>query len=167
MQQKFIQDQNTGVMDLTQNLFQIQADGDWKLDDLIGILQKIQAENGYLSKQAMEKVASELNIPVSRVYGVATFYSQFRFRPLGRHIITICRGTACHVKGSFKLTEYLKIRLKLDEEGNSPDGNFTVNKVACIGACSIAPAAIIDGTFYGHLDVPTLEKILVRLEEEK
>jgi NADH-quinone oxidoreductase subunit E len=141
--------------------------GNWNLNNLIGILQKIQMEEGYLSRAAMEKVASQLAISPSRVYGVATFYNQFRFRPPGRNSIVICRGTACHVKGSLKLADFLQSRLRLDEDGNSPDGFFTVSKVACIGACSIAPAAIINGTFYGHLDAAALEKIITELEASK
>ena len=121
------------------------------LDSLIPLLQDVQEECGYLSSEAMEEIASAVSVPVSRVYGVATFYRQFRFAPLGEHVIQVCRGTACHVKQSVALVEHLKRRLKLSPDGNSRDGRFSMIKVACLGACSIAPVIKLDGEFYGHL----------------
>lgn len=136
-------------------------------DSLIPLLQEIQTENGYLAPAAMEEIASTLNIPVSRVYGVATFYKQFRFSPLGEHVIFLCRGTACHVRFSASLAEHLKRRLKLDADGNSRDGRFSVIKVACLGACSLAPVIKVDADFYGHLTPEKLDKILEAYEVEK
>ena len=94
---------------------------------------------------------------MARVYGVATFYNQFRFAPLGEHVIEICRGTACHVKQSLTLAQHLKRRLKLRDDGNSADGRFSVISVACLGACSIAPVIKLDGEFHGHLTVEKLD----------
>ena len=105
-------------------------------EQLIPLLQEIQAADGFVSTEAMVAVANALETPVSRVYGVATFYNQFRFAPLGEHVIEVCRGTACHVKQSLALAQHLKRRLKLRDDGNSADGRFTVVTVACLGACS-------------------------------
>jgi NADH-quinone oxidoreductase subunit E len=129
-------------------------------DHLIPILQEIQAKEGYLSQTAMTKVAEAVGVPESRVYGVATFYNQFRFAPKGTHVIEVCRGTACHVKQSLKLAQHLTRKLNLRPNGNSPDNKFTVITVACLGACSIAPVIKMDGEFYGHLDVEKLDHLL-------
>ena len=129
-------------------------------EHLIPLLQEIQAKEGYVSQAAMTKVAEAVGVPQSRVYGVATFYNQFRFAPKGTHVIEVCRGTACHVKQSLKLAQHLTRRLNLKPNGNSPDNKFTIITVACLGACSIAPVIKMDGEFYGHLDVDKLDRLL-------
>jgi NADH-quinone oxidoreductase subunit E len=129
-------------------------------DHLIPLLQQIQTREGFLSQDAMNELAYALDVPVSRVYGVATFYNQFRFAPLGKHVIEICRGTACHVKQSLTLAQHLQRRLKLRPDGTSADGKFSVLTVACLGACSIAPVMKLDGEFYGHLDVDKVNALL-------
>jgi NADH-quinone oxidoreductase subunit E len=129
-------------------------------EHLIPLLQEIQAAEGYVSQSAMAKVAAAVGVPESRVYGVATFYNQFRFAPKGAHVIEICRGTACHVKQSLKLAQHLQRKLNLKPNGNSPDNKFTVITVACLGACSIAPVMKMDGEFYGHLDAEKLDRLL-------
>ncbi len=131
---------------------------------LIPLLQQIQAREGYLSQRAMADLAAALDTPVASVYGVATFYNQFRFAPLGIHVIELCRGTACHVKQSLALQQHLQRRLKIRPDGNSPDRRFTVLKVACLGACSIAPVIKLDGEFYGHLTVEKLDALLDDLD---
>jgi len=137
------------------------------LESLIPLLQDVQEEGGYLSPEAMEDIAAAVKVPVSKVYGVATFYRQFRFAPLGEHVIHLCRGTACHVKYSAALGEHLKRRLKLGADGNSRDGRFSLIKIACLGACSIAPVMKLDDEFYGHLTPEKVDKILNTLEVEK
>ena len=131
-------------------------------EQLIPLLQEIQAARGVRLARGDGAVAEALDTPVSRVYGVATFYNQFRFAPLGEHVIEVCRGTACHVKQSLALAQHLQRRLKLRADGNSADGRFTVISVACLGACSIAPVIKLDGEFYGHL---TMEKLDALLDE--
>lgn len=133
-------------------------------EQLIPLLQEIQAREGYLSQKAMTELAAALDMPVASVYGVASFYNQFRFAPLGKHVIELCRGTACHVKQSLTLAQHLQRRLKLRPDGNSPDGRFTVLRVACLGACSIAPVIKLDGEFYGHLTVEKLDALLDALD---
>jgi NADH-quinone oxidoreductase subunit E len=130
------------------------------LDSLIPVLQDVQKESGYLSNDSMEEISTRLGVPVSRVYGVATFYRQFRFAPLQEHVIHVCRGTACHVKGSLAIADHLQRRLKLTKEGNSRDGKFSVITVACLGACSIAPVIKLDGEFYGHLTPQKLDELI-------
>ena len=132
---------------------------------LIPLLQEIQEAEGFVSVEAMELVAEALETPVSRVYGVATFYNQFRFAPLGEHVIEVCRGTACHVKQSLALAQHLTRRLKLRDDGSSADGRFTVVTVACLGACSIAPVIKLDGEFHGHLTTEKLDALLDELDE--
>lgn len=133
-------------------------------DQLIPLLQEIQTREGFLSQKAMAELATALDTPVASVYGVATFYNQFRFAPLGTHVIELCRGTACHVKQSLALQQHLQRRLKLRPDGNSADKRFTVLNVACLGACSIAPVVKLDGEFYGHLTVERLDSLLDSLD---
>ena len=135
-------------------------------DQMIPLLQEIQTAEGFLSPEAMFAVANALDTPVSRVYGVATFYNQFRFAPLGEHVVEVCRGTACHVKQSLALAQHLKRRLKLRDDGNSADGRYTVVSVACLGACSIAPVIKLDGEFYGHLTPERLDALLDEVDAE-
>ncbi len=130
------------------------------LDSLIPLLQQVQTQEGFLSVASMEEISQMVRIPVSRVYGVATFYRQFRFAPLGTHIIQVCRGTACHVRGSLLLANHLKRRLKLKSDGNSPDGSFSVVTVACLGACALAPVIKLDNDFYGHLTIQKLDQLI-------
>ena len=133
---------------------------DLSREQLIPLLQELQTREGYLSQATMSELAAALDTPVASVYGVATFYNQFRFAPLGEHVIEICRGTACHVKGSLSLAQHLQRRLKLRPDGNSSDGRFSVITVACLGACSIAPVMKLDGEFYGHLTTERVDALL-------
>ena len=138
---------------------------DLSREQLIPLLQEIQSREGFLSKATMAELAAALDTPVASVYGVATFYNQFRFAPLGEHVIEVCRGTACHVKQSLTLAQHLQRKLKLRPNGKSPDGRFSVISVACLGACSIAPVMKLDGEFYGHLTVEKLDALLDGLDE--
>jgi NADH-quinone oxidoreductase subunit E len=138
----------------------IAAAGELTPERLIPLLQQVQAVDGFVSQQAMATLAEALGTTVSRVYGVATFYNQFRFAAQGEHVIEVCRGTACHVKQSLTIAQHLKRRLKLRADGDSADGRFTVVSVACLGACSIAPVIRLDGEFYGHLTIEKLDALL-------
>ncbi len=129
---------------------------------LIPILQKVQNEHGYLPRDFMEEIGSYLNVPPSKVYSVATFYAQFRFEPLGEHLIKICHGTACHVKGADNVTDTVESELGASMGETTDDGQFTVERVACLGCCSLAPAMMIDDTVYGNL---TRDKIRDVLED--
>lgn len=127
---------------------------------LIDLLQDVQERFGYLPDSEMQLVARHVDIPVSRVYGVATFYNQFRFQPLGRHVIKVCRGTACHVKGSLDILTTLENELGIKAGQTTKDLQFTIETVACIGACSIAPVIAVNDTFHGGLTTKSLQKVL-------
>ena len=127
---------------------------------LIAMLQDIQSIHGYLPEEELHNVAEHTKLPVSRVYGVATFYNQFRLRPLGKHVIRVCRGTACHVKGSFDILQTLESELGIKAGETTKDLKFTIETVACIGACSIAPVIMIDDEFHGGLTVKKSKKLI-------
>jgi NADH-quinone oxidoreductase subunit E len=133
---------------------------------LIPILQEVQDRLGYLSRESICAIADYLELPESKVYGVATFYNQFKLNPPGKYQIQVCRGTACHVKGSFNLLEALKRELGIDAGMTTKDKLFSLETVACIGACSIAPVLTVNGKFHGRLDVRKVEKILKDLRAE-
>ena len=124
---------------------------------LIMILQKIQEDYGYLPKDVLDMLAKRMNIPITQILGTATFYAQFRFEPIGRYVIRVCHGTACHIAGADKITDILRQSLGIQEHETTGDGLFTLERVACIGCCSLAPAVMIDDQVYGSL---TLDRIL-------
>ncbi|MDO5553587.1 MAG: NADH-quinone oxidoreductase subunit NuoE [Planctomycetia bacterium] len=129
-------------------------------DSLIPILQDIQEEQGFLSREAVVEVGKYLNLPTSKIYGVATFYNQFRFTPQGRYHIQICRGTACHVKGSAAVLESLKRELKVNPGETTSDGLFSLEIVACIGACGLAPVMNVSGNFHAKLSTQAIPGII-------
>lgn len=128
--------------------------------NLISILQKIQEEEGYISVATMDTVSQILEIPVAKIYGVVTFYSQFRLKPVGKHLIMLCQGTACHVNGSAGIEETITEYLKIEDGETTADGLFTLENVACLGCCSLSPAMMISGETYGELDDKKVIKIL-------
>jgi len=134
---------------------------------LIPILQAIQQSQGYLSEQAMEVVAQHLNISPSEVYGVASFYNQFRFHPPGRHQIKVCLGTACHVVGGGIILENFERRLGIKEGETTADREFSVERVACVGCCALAPVAIVDDTVEAHIAPSRVEGILLGFEMQR
>lgn len=129
-------------------------------DSLIPILQEVQARDGYLSQQAIAGVGRALNLPTSKIYGVATFYNMFRFQPKGRHHVMVCRGTACHVKGSAKALEMVTKALKIQPGETTRDGQFSLEVVACMGACGLAPVVNINGQFHAKVTPLKLQRIL-------
>ncbi|NUN10899.1 MAG: NADH-quinone oxidoreductase subunit NuoE [Ignavibacteriaceae bacterium] len=128
---------------------------------LIPLLQDIQSVYGYLPQEAINDIAMHTGLSRSRVYGVATFYNQFRLTPLGENIIRVCRGTACHVKNSANLLYSLENTLKIKAGDTTRDKKFTLETVACIGACSIAPVITVNDDYYGRIttkDIPNIIK---------
>ncbi|MCF8297201.1 MAG: NADH-quinone oxidoreductase subunit NuoE [Saprospiraceae bacterium] len=115
-----------------------------KPDNLIPLLQQVQSEYGYLPEETLLKVAEYAQVPSSQVYGVATFYTQFRFTPIGRNKIMVCRGTACHVKGAPRITEEIEKQLDIKEGETTEDMEYTLESVACIGACGLAPCMMVN-----------------------
>ncbi|MBN2342897.1 MAG: NADH-quinone oxidoreductase subunit NuoE [Deltaproteobacteria bacterium] len=124
---------------------------DAKRDALIPILQEVQEACGYLSKEAVIQIGAYLNLPTSKIYGVATFYNQFRFQPVGDYHIQVCRGTACHVKGSSSVFDRFSRDLGISDGETSKDGKFSLEVVSCIGACGLAPVIAVNGEFHAKL----------------
>jgi NADH-quinone oxidoreductase subunit E len=135
-------------------------------DSLIPLLQEIQEAEGWLSEAALTSVGVLLKMPASQVYGVATFYNQFRFQPKGRYHIQICRGTACHVLGSASVLEEIKKILKIDVDQTSKDGLFSLEIVACLGTCGLAPVVSINGNFHAGVTQSSLRDILASYREQ-
>ena len=129
-------------------------------DSLIPILQSVQEQDGYISKDSIYAISDYLGLPESKIFGVATFYNQFRMHAPGRHQIQICRGTACHVKGSLNLLDALTAALGIEVGQTTKDGMFTLETVACLGGCSIAPVITANGKFFGRLDKKRLEELV-------
>ena len=132
-------------------------------DQLIPLLQYVQGELGYLAPEAMAAVADYLRLPQSHVYGVATFYAQFRFRPLGKNRLTVCRGTACHVRGSARLVEEVERILDIKAGDSTPDMMFSLETVACLGSCALAPAVVVNNKVHGKVSAKKLQKIIADL----
>jgi len=120
-------------------------------DELISILQNVQERFGYLPKDAMLRVSKFLSIPESRVYAVASFYAQFRFTPMGKNTVMVCRGTACHVKGAPRILDEFKRELGVDENETTEDNEYTLETVACLGCCALAPCAMINDEVAANL----------------
>ncbi len=129
-------------------------------DLLIPILQDVQDIHGYLPREAIGRIGRWLSLPASKIYGVATFYNQFRFEKPGRFTIQICRGTACHVKGSAKLLDTVQRELGIEPGCSTRDGLFTLEVVACIGACGLAPVICVDGEFHAGVTPEDIKGIL-------
>jgi NADH-quinone oxidoreductase subunit E len=131
-----------------------------KRDALIPLLQEVQQQQGYLSREAVLRIGKHLKLPASKIYGVATFYNQFRFQPQGRNHIQVCRGTACHVKGSAAVLDAIKRELKVEPGQTTRDGQFSLEVVACIGACGLAPVICVNGEFHAGVTTQKVSKIL-------
>lgn len=155
------------VEEIVERAYEKNRDHNPSQSALITMLQEVQSEIGYLPREALEKTSDLMNIPLSHTYGVATFYHQFRLRPKGKHVITICCGTACHVQGSGDLMNLLKQTLKLnDNDDTTKDGLFTLMQVRCLGACGLAPIIKIDEEFFGKVNATSLQRILNKYRGE-
>jgi NADH-quinone oxidoreductase subunit E len=135
-------------------------------NELIPILQHVQEEFGYLPEQAISEIARFIGVPENRVYSVATFYTQFRFAPMGKNHVMVCRGTACHVKGAPRILDELENQLGIKEGETTPDMAFSLETVACIGACGAAPTMMINEDTYGQLTAKKISEILAEVRSE-
>lgn len=151
---------------------------DGKLGALLGILEDLQNshKSKYLPPEVMTLVAQKLNIPVSSIYSVVTFYAFFNLQPQGDHTIVICRGTACHTRGSRELLETLKLMFTFEDSEvadsgkvflTTKDKKFTIKTIACFGQCALAPVIEIDGLVYGNMTVPRMKKLIKAVESKK
>ena len=134
---------------------------------LIPILQKVQGRLGYLPREAMSEIATFLGIPEIDVYGVVTFYNQFRLNPPGKHAIRVCLGTACHMKGGYITLDAWKRRLEIGEGETTPDREFDLDTVACVGCCTMAPVTVVDDRPEGKVEPTKVDGILLAFELER
>ena len=136
-----------------------------KRDNLVPILQDVQHRLGYLPLEAQSEVAGYLNVPEIDVYGVVTFYNQFRLTPPGKHPIRVCLGTACHMKGGYIVLDAWKRRLGIDRGETTPDREFDLDTVACVGCCTMAPVALVDDEVQGGVSPTRVDGILLSFEQ--
>ncbi len=127
---------------------------------LVSILQDIQAEYNYLPREALEKVSQGLDVPLSQVYSVATFFKALSLEPRGRHLINVCLGTACHVRGALRVLEAMERELDISSGGTTPDLRFTLETVNCVGACALGPVVIVDGEYHGQMKTEKVKDVL-------
>ena len=139
---------------------------DKRREYLIPLLQDIQDEQGFISRESVQIVGDHLNLPSSKIYGVATFYNQFRFNSPGKYHIQICRGTACHVKGSAGVLDTIVRELKINPGETSRDGLFSLEVVACLGVCGLAPVVCINGEFFANLNNDKVKKLIKNYRKE-
>ena len=136
-------------------------------DHLIPILQEVQACEGFLSRESIAKVGAELHLPASKIFGVATFYNMFRFQPKGKYHVLVCRGTACHVKGSAKVLEAVVKHLKIEPGKTTRDKMFSLETVACMGACALSPVICINDDFYAKVSPAKVIKLIEACREKE
>ncbi|MGL4773084.1 MAG: NADH-quinone oxidoreductase subunit NuoE [Clostridium sp.] len=132
---------------------------------LIAVLHQAQELYGYLSKETLELISERLEVPLSKVYGVVTFYSYFTTEPKGKYVISICTGTACFVKGAGEILEEFKTKLNIKEGETTRDGLFTIDTLRCVGACGLAPVVTINDKIYGKLTKYDVENVLNEYKE--
>lgn len=127
---------------------------------LVAILQEIQREYLYLKKEALEELNQIMDIPMSQIYSVATFFKAFSLKPRGRHLINVCTGTACHVRGATKILEKMERDLEIERGDTTKDMRFTLETVSCVGACALGPMVIVDGEYSGQMKTDKVENLL-------
>ncbi len=135
--------------------------------NLIKILNDIQEKAGYIPMKAQKEISEYLGLPMAEIYGVITFYSRFTLKPKGKYHIAVCLGTACYVKGSQKILDRLKDRLKIEEGETTPDGRFSIEATRCVGACGLAPVFTINNEVHGKATVKMLDEVLDNIEAEE
>ena len=142
---------NTGAKQLEKKVKSILDNYQCDKGMLVSILQDIQAEYNYLPKEVLVEVSQKLDAPLSQVYSVATFFKAFSLEPRGRHLISVCLGTACHVRGAVRILEAIERELDIKSGGTTKDLKFTLETVNCVGACALGPIVIVDGEYHGQM----------------
>jgi len=127
---------------------------------LVAILQDIQAEYNYLPKEALQKVSNSLEVPFTRIYSVATFFKSFSLKPRGRHLISVCMGTACHVRGAPKILDAIERELGIKAGETTEDLRYSLETVNCVGACALGPMVVVDGSYSGEMKVDKVKPLL-------
>ncbi|MFZ5592150.1 MAG: NAD(P)H-dependent oxidoreductase subunit E [Bacillota bacterium] len=133
---------------------------------LIQVLHRTQQIYGYLPREALKKISLALHVPLSKVYGVVSFYSLFSIYPKGKHQISVCKGTACYVRGAGQLLSRLKEEMGLEPGKTTPDGEFSLEVVRCLGACGLAPAVVVDGDVYARVIPENMSNILAAYQRK-
>ncbi len=139
---------------------EILAAYEGKKSDLIPILQQVQQRFSYLPERPMQQIAKSLDLPVSTVFGVATFYAQFKLVPTGRNVVRVCRGTACHVRGGARILREVVKQLGIKPGETTPDFEYSLETVACVGACALAPNVVVNSKVYGKMAGAKVKKLL-------
>lgn len=133
-------------------------------DQLVEVLQDVQECQGYISEQAIREISSRMDVPLIEVYRVANFYKAFSLKPRGKHVLTVCMGTACHVRGAATLLDELAGQLGLQAGQTDEAGQFTVERVNCLGACALGPVVVVDGAYHDHVTPAKLRKLVKGLQ---
>lgn len=133
---------------------------------IIGLMQDIHGEYRYLPEEVLLKVSAELDIPMAKLYTLATFYKSFRLEPVGKHHVRVCLGTACHVNGATKIVETLERELGVKSGQTTEDNQFTLETVNCLGACALGPLVLVDGEYHGKIDQGKLKKLLNKYRKD-
>lgn len=136
-------------------------------DNLIQMLNEVQEHYGYIPEKAQRDLSEFLNVPMAEIYGVITFYSRFTLKPKGKYNISVCLGTACYVKGSQRIMDRLKEKLKIEPGETTKDGLFSIEETRCVGACGLAPVFTVNGEVYGKATVKKLDEVLENLEKQE
>lgn len=134
---------------------------------LISILQDIQAQYNYLPQEALLQVSQSLGVPLIDIVGVATFYRAFSLKPRGKHLVTVCLGTACHVRGGPKILDEFQRKFNIKAGDTTEDGEFTLETVACLGCCAIGPVVVVDGNYHAQTTIRKVDSILKKYKKEK
>ncbi len=132
---------------------------------LLAILMDIQKEERWLPKEVLKKLAVELGVPMARIYALATFFAAFSLEPRGKHICTVCMGTACHVRGAPKLVEQVEREFSVRAGSTTADMNLTLETVNCVGACALGPLVIMDGEYHGNMTSTKMDKVMKKLKQ--
>jgi len=139
---------------------EIAAEYAGRRGSVIPVLQKVQERIGYLPPEVMKRIGERLGVPPAQIFGVASFYAQFRMEPVGRYVVKVCHGTACHVQGAGAITDAICDELGVTDGATTKDGKFTVESVACLGCCSLAPVIMVEDNTYGRLTPDEARKIV-------
>ncbi|MGD2245099.1 MAG: NADH-quinone oxidoreductase subunit NuoE [Candidatus Aminicenantes bacterium] len=135
--------------------------------DLIQILHDVQAEYGYIPPETISLISRRLNISESEIFGVLTFYNAFSLKPRGEHLVTVCMGTACHVRGGPQIVEEMERKLDIRVGDTTPDERFSLETVNCLGCCAIGPVVVVNKKYYSHVSLNKIDSILKEYKEDK
>ncbi len=150
----------TADKELKQRVTQVLKQHQYEKGMLVSILQDVQSVCGYLPPEALKQVSGSLDVPLSQVYSVATFFKAFSLEPRGRHLINVCLGTACHVRGAAKILDKMERELGIKSGETTEDLKFTLETVNCVGACALGPMVIVDNEYHGEMTVDKVESVL-------